>query len=114
MEWNVILIIIGLIAYVLIALVFGNIADEKGYSKAAHFVCCLLFGIIGWIYVGALPNRTSMKIQIEILNGQAAILKNQKIILKNQKTILQAIKKQHTLKPAKTAETGSQPIQDLQ
>ena len=35
---------------------FKGIAEEKGYKGQKYFWLCFLFGLIGYIYVAALPD----------------------------------------------------------
>lgn len=58
MGW---IITITIIAYFIIGFISGKIMETvaalKGYGTEAHaFIVCLFFGIIGCIYVAALPN----------------------------------------------------------
>lgn len=45
----------ALTVYYLIAKKFADIAASKGYSETKYFWICFLLGIIGYIWVIALP-----------------------------------------------------------
>ena len=45
----------ALTVYYLIAKKFADIAASKGYSETKYFWICILLGIIGYIWVIALP-----------------------------------------------------------
>ena len=45
----------ALTVYYLIAKKFADIAAGKGYSETKYFCICILLGIIGYIWVIALP-----------------------------------------------------------
>ena len=48
----------------IIAKQFENIAYDKGYNSDAHpFAMCFWFGIIGYIYVAAMPKLTSEEME---------------------------------------------------
>lgn len=45
----------ALTVYYLIAKKFADIAASKGYSETKYFWICILLGIIGYLWVIALP-----------------------------------------------------------
>lgn len=50
--------ILGTIVFnLIVAFIFGDIAEKKGYSHGAYFVVVLFFGVIGCLAVAALPDR---------------------------------------------------------
>lgn len=53
--------IVAIVIRVIIASSFANIAEEKGHERGKAFWLCFLFGIIGWLYVVALPNNKTDK-----------------------------------------------------
>lgn len=55
-------IILGVVVYFIIGLIIGKIMETaaalKGYGSEAHaFVICFFLGIIGCVYVAALPDK---------------------------------------------------------
>ncbi|MCQ2471544.1 MAG: hypothetical protein MJ147_05850 [Clostridia bacterium] len=50
-----------LILHIFVSAKFGAIARDKGYKFGSNFVFCLIFGVIGWIAVWALPDKLSRK-----------------------------------------------------
>ena len=56
----------------IIAKKFEKIAFQKGYTKSIHsFAMCFWFGIVGYIYVAALPNLAQQKVTEEIPTNTA-------------------------------------------
>ncbi len=58
---GVIVAVIAVVIDILLAVKFGNIAKDKGYKFGIHFIICLLFGLVGWIAVCALPDKITQK-----------------------------------------------------
>lgn len=60
MDFEVILIIFGIIAGVIMylawCLMFANIAENKGHSAGKAFCACFFLNIIGFIWVAGLPD----------------------------------------------------------
>ena len=53
----IILLVISLVVDYIVALKFEKIAFQKGYDKSIHsFAMCFWLGIVGYLYVIALPN----------------------------------------------------------
>ena len=53
----VLLILAALVADVLITIMWVNVARDKGYEDTGRIFClCFFLGIIGWMYVSALPD----------------------------------------------------------
>ena len=52
--------VVGLIINIIVAKQFESVAEMKGHSaENVHaFAMCFWLGLIGWIYVAALPDRT--------------------------------------------------------
>ena len=50
-------VIIAIITGVIISGEFSNIASEKGYPESKYFWYCLIFGVVGYMMVIALPDR---------------------------------------------------------
>ena len=70
---GVFLILVGVGAILLINYViaekFESIAEEKGYGEEIHsFAMCFWLGIIGYLYVIALPNRTQIQNQEKLIS----------------------------------------------
>ena len=66
-------LIISIFINVIIALKMQDVAEEKGYEKdATVFHMCFWFGIIGCIYVAALPDRIQQEQNAKIIK----LLKN--------------------------------------
>ena len=66
----IIVAIITVVIHVLhiVAKHFENIAFDKGYDRNAHsYVMCLLLGIIGYLYVIALPDKRLLHRQERII-----------------------------------------------
>lgn len=55
-----------IILHVLISIYMACTAKQKGYNDTLHFFISLLFGIFGYIYIAALPDRR-LRNQIEEL-----------------------------------------------
>ena len=51
------LIAIPLLINIMLALMFKNIAKQKGHYEARYFWIPFFFGIVGYIMVAALPDR---------------------------------------------------------
>ena len=54
--WYVIGAIIGLTISIAFCVKFKGIAEDKGYEGQKYFWLCFFFGLIGYIYVAALPD----------------------------------------------------------
>lgn len=55
-------VILGIVVYFIIGLIIGKIMETaaalKGYGSESHaFVICFFLGVIGCIYVAALPDK---------------------------------------------------------
>lgn len=66
-------IAVGIIVWVIIegiiAYFMNQAAEEKGYNSEAHaFALCFWLGIVGWLYVVALPDKNIRKQNEEIIN----------------------------------------------
>lgn len=65
-------IILSILVYVLVNLYFASlmtgVAKEKGYENSNVFVLVLLFGVIGILYVVALPDLQARQQREDILN----------------------------------------------
>lgn len=56
--WIILALIIGLIINVAVATLMSNVAVLKGYGTEVHaFAACFWLGILGCIYVAALPDK---------------------------------------------------------
>lgn len=53
----ILFIIIELIIRIIFASRFADIAEEKHQDRSLAFWLCFLFGLPGWLYVIALPNK---------------------------------------------------------
>ncbi len=54
-----------LVVQVAVAVKFSDIACEKGHGKESHsFAMCFWLGIIGYLYVIALPDRTIVQYRV--------------------------------------------------
>ncbi len=53
-------LLVSLIISILLALQFYKIAKLKGHAKLRYFFIPFLFGIMGWILVAALPDRSGV------------------------------------------------------
>ena len=56
MFWYFLGAIIGLIINIALSNAFAGFAEEKGYERGKYFLLCFFFGIIGYAWVGALPD----------------------------------------------------------
>ncbi len=63
--FTIIILIVYLAIDIWFAVMVNEAAIEKGYDS--HFVLCLLFGIIAFIYVAALPDLKLRQTNQEIL-----------------------------------------------
>lgn len=78
-EGAIYFIIFGIIVYFLLDAIIANImeaaAADKGYDKRARvWLMCFFFGVIGYIYVAALPDKKQQE------QNEIVIKQNQKII----------------------------------
>ena len=55
--WLIFAAIVVLIVQFFFAVVFGGIAEDKGYSQTGYFWICFLFGVTGYCLVAALPDK---------------------------------------------------------
>lgn len=63
--WVFLVAVVVIIIDVAFALYAGNIAEQKGYSRGNWIAICLIFGVIGYILIAALPDlelRATLKI----------------------------------------------------
>jgi len=66
-------IILGIVVYFIIGLIIGKIMENaaalKGYGSEAHaFVICFFLGVIGCIYVAALPDKIQQEQNQKIID----------------------------------------------
>lgn len=54
--WVFLVAVVVIIIDVAFALYAGNIAEQKGYSRGNWIAICLIFGVIGYILIAALPD----------------------------------------------------------
>lgn len=59
MNWALIVLLI--IADLIIAAGFSDIAGKKGHSGTSYFWWCFLFSLAGWLMVVALPDKSNSK-----------------------------------------------------
>ena len=62
---------IGLIIQIVVAKQFEKVAEMKGHdAEDVHaFAMCFWLGLIGWIYVAALPDRTAVYRLSEVIKA---------------------------------------------
>lgn len=67
MEFIIFIVLIALIVIVflfidgVLALEFSNIAEVKGWHSSKYFWYAFLFGIVGYLFVIALPDLSQQK-----------------------------------------------------
>jgi magnesium-transporting ATPase (P-type) len=57
MLWYIVGAIVALVIAIYIAACFSDVAREKGFDGNQYFWLCLLFSIVGYLLVVALPDR---------------------------------------------------------
>lgn len=77
-----ILALVALLIAIAFALYAGGIAEDKGYSKGAWIAICLIFGVIGYILVAALPDL-AMRATLKNIEEKLAKYGNDSCYLKN-------------------------------
>ena len=66
-PWGLIIFLVAILVNVVFALIMNNVAAQKGQENAHAFVIVLIFGVIGCLYVIALPDMIQRKQNEDIL-----------------------------------------------
>ena len=72
---TVLIVLISLIINIVFAVVFSSVAEEKGYFSKGYFWLCFFFGLIGYVYICALPN-TNLEHKLNSVLGALADLRS--------------------------------------
>ena len=63
--WLLTIVLLALLINYIVSRKFEEIAFLKGYDESAHsFAMCFWLGVVGWIYVLGLPNKTAVNVVI--------------------------------------------------
>lgn len=69
MGWYIAGAVVSLAISLFLCTLFADIAVEKGYSRSTYFLICLFCGILGYIWVAALPDQT-LRTKVAELEGK--------------------------------------------
>lgn len=69
--WVFLVAVVVIIIDVAFALYAGNIAEQKGYSRGNWIAICLVFGVIGYILIAALPDL-ELRATLKNIEGKLA------------------------------------------
>lgn len=69
--WVFLVAVVVIIIDVAFALYAGNIAEQKGYSRGNWIAICLIFGVIGYILIAALPDL-ELRATLKNIEGKLA------------------------------------------
>ena len=66
-PWGLIIFLVVVLVNVVFALIMNNVALQKGHENSHAFVIVLIFGVLGCLYVIALPDMIQRKQNEDIL-----------------------------------------------
>lgn len=69
--WVSLVVVVAILIDVVFALYAGDIAEQKGYSKGNWIAICLIFGVIGYILIAALPDL-ELRATLKNIEGKLA------------------------------------------
>ena len=74
---SILVSIIALVVNIYFCLHFANRAYEKGHSNVKYFWICIFFGVLGYVWVAALPDEVMER---RIANLEKQISHSQKVM----------------------------------
>lgn len=99
MDFAYFLIVLVAIAInVAFAMYAGGIAEQKGYSKGNWIAVCIIFGIIGYILIAALPDL-ELRATLENIEKKLAKDKNDDYLPRNSSNSNSTMKSLSEMKP---------------
>ena len=72
-TWIIIAAAVAVAINLILSFQFAGIAEDKGYSRGKYFWLCLLFGVVGYVLVAALPDE-ALLYRISRLESSVGIL----------------------------------------
>ena len=73
-------LIVGFVIQLVFAVKYGQCAEDKGHDRTVYFWICLIFGIVGYCLVAALPDLCIRNMLERQRAPEGSIIKNATVV----------------------------------